>query len=333
MQGAQRLRAFCDQHGIRHEACGKLIIAVRDSELIRLEELKRRGDANGVRDLRLVESAGIPIIEPSAIGLRAIHSPATEIVDYGLVARALAADVRDARGQIETGTPVHDIRRGDGVWQLAAAGRTVTARAVVSCAGLQSDRLARMTGADPLPRIVPFRGEYWQLETEAARRIRTLIYPVPDPAFPFLGVHFTPRIDGEVWVGPNALLAFAREGYRRTAADPSELFSLLRWPGFYRLARRYWRMGLQETTLALNRSAFMTELRRYVPGLRAGDLRRGTAGVRAQAVSADGRLIDDFIFSEEENILHVRNAPSPAATACLAIAETIADRLDATSRG
>lgn len=328
VRGGQQLREFSDQHGIPYRTCGKLIVAVRQSELSRLDELKRRGDANGVQGLRIVEAAGIPALVPSAAGLRAIHSPTTAIVDYAAVARALADEVAGENQTILTGWPVTAIRRTGTFWQVESGAASIRARAVVACAGLQSDRLAAMTGADPLPRIVPFRGEYWQLQPAAAKRIATLIYPVPDPAFPFLGVHFTPRIDGQVWVGPNALLALAREGYRRSQIDGSELFSLMGWPGFYRLARRYWRMGLQEGALALNQRAFIRELRRYVPWLNAGDLRRGPAGVRAQAVSRDGRLIDDFVFSEEEGIVHVRNAPSPAATACLALGDAIADRLD-----
>jgi (S)-2-hydroxyglutarate dehydrogenase len=327
IRGARMLRAFCDQHGIAHPELGKLIVAVRDSELGRLDALYARGQANGLSGLTLLDPDGIHDIEPAATGLRAIHSPATGIVDYTLVARALAQEVTSAGGTILTDRQVTRLHRSNSVWRVEASGATIHGRAVVSCAGLQSDVVAAMTGAPREPRIVPFRGEYLQLEGESRSLVRGLIYPVPDPAFPFLGVHFTRRTDGQVWVGPNALLAFAREGYRRLTIDPREMFGLLGWPGFYRLARRYWRMGLQEMTLALNRRAFIAELRRYLPGLRPEHLRPGPSGVRAQAVSSDGRLLDDFVFAEEEAILHVRNAPSPAATACLAIAEKIADRL------
>jgi L-2-hydroxyglutarate oxidase len=327
IRGARLLRAFCDQHGIAHPELGKLIVAVRDSELGRLDTLYARGQANGLTGLTLLDPDGIREIEPAATGLRAIHSPATGIVDYTLVARALAQEVTSAGGTIVTGREVTRLRRSNSIWRVEASGATVQGRAVVSCAGLQSDVVAAMTGALREPRIVPFRGEYLQLEGESGSLVRGLIYPVPDPAFPFLGVHFTRRTDGQVWVGPNALLAFAREGYRRLTIDPREMFGLLGWPGFYRLALRYWRMGLHEMTLALNRRAFTAELRRYLPGLRPEHLRPGPSGVRAQAVSSDGRLLDDFVLAEEEAILHVRNAPSPAATACLAIAEKIADRL------
>jgi len=328
IRGAAQLREFCDKHGIEHPETGKLIVAVRENELARLENLKRRGDANGLRGLELIEGTGIARIEPAARGLRAVYSPATGIVDYSLVARALAADVTTGAGVILTQHRVTGLRRAPGSWKLTAAGSTITARRVVTCAGLQSDALAAMTGAPREPRIVPFRGEYSRLRPGRASLVRGLIYPVPDPAFPFLGVHFTRRVGGEIWVGPNALLALAKEGYRRSRISVRELASLLRWPGFYRMARRYWRMGLSEFGLALNQRAFIRELQLYVPALQPGDVLPAGAGVGAQAVAADGRLLDDFAFAEEDGILHVRNAPSPAATACLAIAETIVDRLD-----
>ena len=326
--GAALLRVYCDEHGIAHPETGKLIVAVRESELGRLDALKQRGEANGLRGLQMVDGDGIRQFEPAARGLRAIFSPATGIVDYGQVADALAKDVTAGGGTILTSHRVTGLTRSHGRWRITAATSTVDARTVISCAGLQSDTLAAMTGAALDPRIVPFRGEYARLSGERAGMVRGLIYPVPDPAFPFLGVHFTRRVGGEVWVGPNAILALAKEGYRRTRINAAELASLLRWPGFYRMGARYWRMGLSELSLALNKGAFARELQRYVPAVQAKDLSPAGAGVRAQAVSRDGRLLDDFVFSEEEGILHVRNAPSPAATACLAIAEVIADRVD-----
>jgi L-2-hydroxyglutarate oxidase len=332
IRGASLLRAYCDEHDIAHPELGKLIVAVRESELGRLDNLKQRGDANGLLDLQVVEADGIRQVEPAARGLRAIFSPATGIVDYGQVAGALANDVTAAGGIILKSHRVTGLQRSAAGWRITTPASTFAARTVVSCAGLQSDRLAAMTGAALDPRIVPFRGEYSRLSAERAALVRGLIYPVPDPVFPFLGVHFTRRVSGEVWVGPNAILALAKEGYRRRRVDVAELASLLRWPGFYRMGRRYWRMGASELSLALNKRAFVRELQRYVPAVQASDLSPAGAGVRAQAVSSDGRLIDDFVFSEEEGILHVRNAPSPAATACLAIAEAIADRVDAVSR-
>ena len=327
VRGASLLRAFCDERAIAHPECGKLIVAVREGELARLDNLKQRGDANGLSGLQVVDSEDIRQIEPAAIGLRAVYSPHTGIVDYALVARALASDITRGGGSILTQRRVTALRRSDSAWLVSASGDTIRARSVVTCAGLQSDELAGMTGATREPRIVPFRGEYWRLRPERASLVRGLIYPVPDPAFPFLGVHFTRRIDEEVWVGPNAILAFAREGYRRRQVNARDLVAMLGWIGFYRLAWRYRRMGVQEFRLAVDKTAFMTELRRYVPALESGDVRPGPSGVRAQAVGRDGRLLDDFAFSEEEGILHVRNAPSPAATACLAIAEMIADRV------
>jgi len=332
IRGASLLRAYCDGHSIAHPEPGKLIVAVRERELGRLDNLKQRGDANGIIGLQMVDAEGICQVEPAARGLRAIFSPATGIVDYGQVARALAIDVTADGGAILTGRRVTALERSPAGWQIMTPGSTIRGRTVVTCAGLQSDRLAAMTGAALEPRIVPFRGEYSRLSGERAALVRGLIYPVPDPAFPFLGVHFTRRVNGEVWVGPNAILAMAKEGYRRRRVNVGELASLLRWPGFYRMGRRYWRMGASELSLALNKRAFARELQRYVPAVQASDLSPAGAGVRAQAVSRDGRLIDDFVFSEEEGILHVRNAPSPAATACLAMAEAIADRVDAISR-
>jgi len=327
IRGARLLRSFCDERGIAHPEVGKLIVAVRETELGRLDALFARGQANGLPGIELVDPDGIRAIEPEATGLRAIYSPGTGIVDYPEVARALASEVTCHGGTILTGHRVTGLHRSNSSWWVDASGVTIRSRAVVTCAGLESDRLATMTGAPRDPRIVPFRGEYWSLNPHGRSLVKGLIYPVPDLAFPFLGVHFTRRTDGEVWLGPNAILALAREGYRRRDIDPRELLTLLAWPGFYRLARRYWRMGLRELSLALNRRAFIAELRRYVPGLAWGDIGPGPSGVRAQAVSSDGRLLDDFVFTEEEAILHVRNAPSPAATACLAIAESIADRV------
>jgi (S)-2-hydroxyglutarate dehydrogenase len=329
IRGAALLRAFCDEQGIAHPVPGKLIVAVRESELTRLENLKKRGEANELRGLQMLDPEGIRQIEPAARGLRAIFSPSTGIVDYGQVARALANDVTAGGGTILTTHRVTGLVRSGSSWRIATPRSTICAHTVVSCAGLQSDTLAAMTGASLDPRIVPFRGEYSRLTPGREALVRGLIYPVPDPAFPFLGVHFTRRLNDEVWIGPNAILALAKEGYRRLRINAPDLVALLGWPGFYRMAGRYWRMGASELGLALNKRAFLGELQRYVPALQPADVLPAGAGVRAQAVSRDGRLLDDFVFSEEEGILHVRNAPSPAATACLAIAETIADRLDA----
>jgi L-2-hydroxyglutarate oxidase LhgO len=326
VRGGALLREFCDAHDIAHPECGKLIIAVRDDELPRLDDLKRRGEANRLSGLQLVYAAEIRQIEPAATGLRAIYSPRTAIVDYRLVAGALAEEVTASGGRVLTRRPVTAIRRVNSSW-IVESGTSIRADAVVTCGGLQSDRLAAMTGAPRDPRIIPFRGEYWRLRRDRTSLVRGLIYPVPDPAFPFLGVHFTKRVDGEVWIGPNALLATAREGYRRRQVNAADAREMLGWPGFYRMLWRYWWTGVREFNRALRKRALIAELQRYVPSVSGDDVHPGPTGVRAQAVSRDGRLLDDFVFSQEEGILHVRNAPSPAATACLAIAEEIVDRV------
>jgi L-2-hydroxyglutarate oxidase LhgO len=247
VRGAALLRDFCDQDAIPHPERGKLIVAVRDEELGRLAELERRGVANGVEGLRRLEGSQIAQVEPSATGMRALYSPRTAIVDFGLVARAIAAEVTAAAGTILTDWPVTGLRRRAGLWEVESHGKAIRTRRVVTCAGLQSDRLAAMTGGDHSIRIVPFRGEYWRLTEPAASAIKGLIYPVPDPAFPFLGVHFTRRIaDGAVWLGPNAVLAFAREGYRFASVRPRELAGTLRYGGFWAMARKYWRTGAYE---------------------------------------------------------------------------------------
>ncbi len=326
VEGASLLTAFCDEHGIPYRRPGKLIVARWESELPRLEELYRRGTANGVPGLAMVDSQAIKEIEPHARGYRAIHSPFTGIVDYGEVARTLAADVRTSGGMVLTGHEVKGLKRVGGDWKVETAHTTLSARSLITCAGLQSDVLAAMTGAPRDPMIVPFRGDYWRLPPGRESLIKGLIYPVPDPAFPFLGVHFTPRINGDVWMGPNAVLGFAREGYRFSTVRWRELRGTFTWPGVYRMGARYWRMGLGEMYRAVNRRALHAELRSYVPELKVTDIIRGSSGVRAQAVMRNGALVDDFVFSREEAVLHVRNAPSPAATSCLAIARQVADR-------
>jgi (S)-2-hydroxyglutarate dehydrogenase len=326
LEGASLLSAFCDQRGIAYRRCGKLIIATSESEIPRLMELFRRGTANGVRGLTLLDSTEIPTVEPHARGLQAIYSPNTGIIDYREVARAIARDIETAGCTIRTRTTVTGITRGDGRWAIRTSGGDVTARSMITCAGLYSDVLSRMTGASPDPQIVPFRGDYWRLRPALRPLVRGLIYPVPNPAFPFLGVHFTVRIDGDVWLGPNAVLALAREGYRPSTFRPTEFVQMLRWPGLYRMAWRYWRTGLGEMFRAASRLALHRQLQCYLPELRPDDILPGPSGVRAQAIARNGTLVDDFVFSQEEAVLHVRNAPSPAATSCLAIARRIVDR-------
>jgi (S)-2-hydroxyglutarate dehydrogenase len=308
VEGAARMYAFCEERGIAVERCGKVIVALEESELDRLDELERRGQANGVPGLRRLTAPEITELEPHCTGIAGLHSPNTGIVDFAAVARALADDVREAGGEIMLGSPVSAVTRDDGGVRLEGA--NVAARHAVFCAGGQASRLAVAAGAPEDPRIVPFRGQYLSLRPQARELVRGLIYPVPDPDLPFLGVHLTKHISGDVLLGPSAMLVGG-----------------LRWPGTWRVVRRFWRTGVQELRMAASRRAFVAACARYVPELRVGDVEGGPAGVRAQAVGRDGALVDDFIFSEAAGTLHVRNAPSPAATSSLAIADLIADRV------
>ncbi len=326
--GAARLIRYCEEKGIPYRLCGKVVVATSPDEVPRLQELFRRGQANGVAGLRLVGPEELRELEPHVAGLRALWSPNTGIVDFARVAQAYADDVLASGGEIRTGHCVVAIRRGRCSTVVETTKGDVETRALVSCAGLYSDRIARLTGAPPVPQIVPFRGDYYVLRPERAGLVRGNVYPVPDPRFPFLGVHFTPRMDGQVWLGPNAVLAFAREGYRRTAVNFGELAETLRYPGFRKLARQYWRTGLEEMWRDVSRRAFLRSLQRYVPELAEDDLLPGPSGVRAQALSPEGQLVDDFVLDRQPGVLHVRNAPSPAATSSLEIARLIADEVE-----
>jgi (S)-2-hydroxyglutarate dehydrogenase len=331
VQGARELYAYCAEKGIPTDRCGKVIVAADDGELPRLEELMRRGLANGVEGLEWIGPERLRDLEPYCVGVRGIWSPNTGIVDYDRVAAAYADDVQAAGGVLLLGHAVEGIqRRASGVLLRTPAG-DVEARRVVACAGLHADRVARLTGEPPEPRIVPFRGDYWVLRPERRHLARNLIYPVPDPAFPFLGVHFTRRLgDGAVWLGPNAVLAFAREGYRRADVNLRDLAEALRYGGFQRLAARYWRGGAEEMVRDYSKRAFLASLQRYVPALMPADLLPGPSGVRAQALDAAGKLVDDFVVNvQEDQVVHIRNAPSPAATSSLAIGRLVADQADA----
>jgi (S)-2-hydroxyglutarate dehydrogenase len=325
--GARELYEFCDEHGVEYERCGKLIVALDESELERLDELERRALANEVPGIRRVSGSELREIEPEVAGIAGLHSPNTGIVDFGAVARAYAADVSARGASVRTGV---DVFRLTGSVLHTSAGE-IEARRVVACAGAWSDRLAQASGESPDPRIVPFRGGYMRLREHARGLVRGLIYPVPDPSLPFLGVHLTKTIHGEVWLGPSALLAPSRTAYRLSSVNRRDLGATLRWPGTWRMARRWWRTGLTEMHMAADRRAFVRACARYVPAVTAGDVEDGPAGIRAQAVARDGKLLDDFAFASAPGVLHVRNAPSPAATSSLAIAKVIADRLDATS--
>jgi L-2-hydroxyglutarate oxidase len=325
-EGKAEMERFAEDHGIPFVRCGKLIVAVREDEMSRFRALKERGTANGVEGLDEFGPDGIRELEPHVTGIRALLSPGTGIIDFRRVSLAMAEDVRSGGGEIRTGHRVTGVRR-DGPWQVIHTSRdSLAARNVIGCAGLFSDRLAARTGARAEPRIIPFRGSYLTLRPEARGLVRRLIYPVPDPSLPFLGVHFTPRIDGEVWVGPNAVLAFAREGYSPRRWSVRDLLEMFTYPGFWRLARHHYREGLGEMRRAIRRETLIEELRRYVPEIERAHLGPGPAGVRAQAVDRKGGLVDDFSFSESDRVLHVRNAPSPGATASLAIGRHIAER-------
>jgi L-2-hydroxyglutarate oxidase len=324
--GGRALVRYCDEHGIPYELSGKVIVATDDSEVPRLEDLHRRGTENGVEGLEMIGPERLREIEPHATGIRALYSPKTGIVDYVAVARSYAEDVTAAGGEILTGRIVTSIVRSNAKAILITNRGGIDSRFLITCAGLYADRIAAMTGAPGDPRIVPFRGDYYILRPERANLVYSMIYPVPDPSFPFLGVHFTRRTDGSVWLGPNAVLAFAREGYQRLKIDPGDLLDALSYRGFQALASKYWRTGLEEMYRDFSKPAFLKSLQRYMPELTEADLEVGPAGVRAQALSPDGKLVDDFVINGDANVMHVRNAPSPAATSSLAIAEYIADR-------
>jgi len=330
VEGASLMYEFCEGNGIPADRCGKLIVATTDSELPALDELYRRGTANGVPGLEMVGPAGIREREPHCAGIRAIWSPGTGIVDFSRVAEAMAGDVTRLGGEILTGHMVVGLTAAAGSISVRTGRGEFTAARVLTCAGLHSDRVAMMSGAPEEPHIVPFRGDYWQLRPERRHLARNLIYPVPDPKFPFLGVHFTRRItDDAVWLGPNAVLALAREGYRRSSLRLSDLTHTLGYPGFRRMARRYWRTGATEVYRDLSKRAFVAACQRFVPELTHTDVMPGPSGIRAQSVARDGALVDDFVFNIQGNqLMHVRNAPSPAATSCLAIGQLIADEWD-----
>jgi len=329
VQGARELYELCEQKGVAFERCGKVIVALDESELGRLDELERRGIANEVPGLRRIGTEELRELEPHATGVAALHSPDTGIVDFPGVARALADELRVAGVEVATGCGVTGARAAGGRLQLTHSLGETRARFAVFCAGGWSDRLAVKAGAGPDPRIVPFRGAYLKLKPERRELCRSLIYPLPDPDLPFLGVHLTKHISGEVLVGPTALLSPSRDAYSLATVRPRDVVSTLAWPGTWRMARRWWRTGTVEMRYAASRAAFAREAARYVPGLNAADVEPAFAGVRAQALSRDGKLVDDFVFSHTERALHVRNAPSPGATSSLAIARMVADEAEA----
>lgn len=321
--GSKELMAFCDENEIPYELCGKLIIATSQEELPRLDELFRRGTANGVPGLEMVDATRLREIEPEASGLRGLLSPATGIIDYTQVTKAYVTQLQRHGGEIIFNARVNSIeQRGNRTHLMTTAGEVET-RYLINCAGLYADKVATMMGLDVDIRIIPFRGEYYFLKPEARRLVKGLIYPVPNPEFPFLGVHFTRSIHGGVEAGPNAVFALAREGYTKSAISPRETVWSLSYGGFWHMARKYWKTGAHEVYRSFSKKAFTQALQRLVPAIREDDLQTGGAGVRAQAVDRTGKLIDDFRIVEGRNSVHVLNAPSPGATASLAISAGI----------
>jgi L-2-hydroxyglutarate oxidase LhgO len=327
-RGIELLKPYCEQRGVAYDECGKLIVARNEDELGRLDEIERRATANGVPGLKRLDPAQMVEIEPYVRGAAALHSPHTAIVDFPAVTRAYADDVRASGGNLRLGFEVTGIDRSGGELRVRSrAGEELAFDRLVVCGGLYSDRLAQMAGEGGEPWIVPFRGEYYKLIPARTEMVRGLIYPVPDPAYPFLGVHFTRRVDGGVDIGPNAVLAFKREGYRRTDFSAADLLDVFRSQGFRRLARKHWRMGVTEMWGSVSKRAFVARARDFIPALSTGDVEPAPAGVRAQALDPDGSLVDDFRITRAGGLVLVRNAPSPAATSSLAIAEYVVDQL------
>jgi L-2-hydroxyglutarate oxidase LhgO len=329
-RGVELLQKFCAEHDLAYREIGKVVVALNEVEVLRLRDIEQRAHRNGVPGVRWLDGGELRELEPNVAGVAALHSPTTAIVDYRAVARAMADDVAAAGGRIVFGAPVTAIAPvGVGRTVVIAGGAGFVFDRLVICAGLQSDLVARLAGDSPAPAIVPFRGEYYRLKPERAGLVRGLVYPVPDPAYPFLGVHVTPRVDGTVDVGPNAVLATAREGYRRGTVSRRELAAVIGYPGARKLFRQHWRAGLQEMRGSLSKRAYVAAARAYLPALSVGDVVRAGAGVRAQAVDPDGGLVDDFRISFLGPVTAIRNAPSPGATASLAIAEHIVAGVDA----
>lgn len=325
VSGLREMVAFCREHGIAHEQCGKVVVATRESERARLDELCDRGAANGLKGLRKLTAAQVREIEPEATGLGGIHVPEEGIVDYSAVVSKLGEVIKGAGGQIHLQAKCESLVRRGEHWTTSTSKGEFMSRLVVTCAGLHSDRLVQLSGQRPTARIIPFRGEYFTLRKDRQHLVKNLIYPVPDPKFPFLGVHFTRLIHGGVEAGPNAVLAFAREGYRWSDVNVRDFIQAVAFPGLWRFLFKFPSLCGYEIWRSLSKHEFCRSLQRLVPAIRVSDLAAGGAGVRAQAMTADGKLVEDFHFEEQQGILHVVNAPSPAATAALAIGARLAE--------
>ncbi len=328
--GREALYRFCTEHGIAHQRCGKVVVAVDVSELPALEELERRGQANGLDGIQRLSAAELIRHEPHVQGIAGLFVPQTGIVDFVGVAEKLAELFQARGGAVHLQTQITRIRKEQNSYLLTAGQKTFRARNLVNCAGLQADRVARLAGLRPQLRIIPFRGEYYSFKPERTNLVQHLIYPVPNPQMPFLGVHFTRMIDGQVEAGPNAVLAWRREGYRRLDISLPDLLETLTFRGFWKLSARFWKEGIEEHGRSFSKGLFVKNLQRLMPEIHSDDLIPGHSGVRAQAVDQDGRLVDDFCLLAEDRMVHVLNAPSPAATAALSIGEHIADKVIST---
>jgi len=324
VEGRESMYRFCQEYGIPYERCGKVVVATSAQEIPQLRELEKRGRANGLAGLRWLDQAELREYEPHVAGVAGLHVPQTGIVDYVAVVGEYGRQLVASGGTVYTGHQVQRVTQSSGEFILHTSQGEVRSRFLINCAGLQCDRVARLCGLNPGVQIIPFRGEYYELVPQRQHLVKNLIYPVPDPRFPFLGVHFTRMVGGGIEAGPNAVLAFRREGYRFWSFSFRDVFDLLRYSGFWHMCGRYWKMGLEEFRRSLSKNAFVRSLRRLIPELRDADVHPSGAGVRAQAVEGDGKLVDDFRILESERMIHVLNAPSPAATASLSIGKTIA---------
>jgi len=327
IKGYRKLLDFCQDENIKHEVCGKLVVATTVDEIPRLQELYHRGIANGLSGLKLLNNEEITEYEPFCRGVKALFVPQTGIVNFTSIAKCYAQKFCDLGGQINCSEEVKNIQLSGNTIEVITESRTCVGKSVVTCGGLHSDSLALNTIPNLQIRILPFRGEYYKLNPSAERLVKNLIYPVPNPSFPFLGVHFTRMIDGGFECGPNAVLSFAKEGYNKHDFDLQQAWDIISWPGFYKIVAKYWRPGMEEFYRSNRKSAFVKALQRLIPEIKADDLSIGDSGVRAQACDIKGRLLDDFDIRINQNIIHVCNAPSPAATSSLAIAEIISDRV------
>lgn len=327
IRGYKELISFCDNESITYQLCGKVIVAVNESELPGLQNIYERGIANGLDKIRIIDKNELKQIEPYANGIKAIHVPYTGIVDFKMVAHKYAEKILNLGGEIAYNSEVTAVISTNGKTEIRTGTNSFKTRLFVNCCGLYSDKVAQMSEGKINTRIIPFRGEYYKLKPERKYLVKNLIYPVPDPAFPFLGVHFTRMINGDVEAGPNAVLAFKKEGYNKTSFKPSDTLKTLTWPGFYRIVSKYYKTGMGEFYRSFSKHAFVKALQKLLPEITENDLIKGGAGVRAQAIEKNGQLVDDFLIHDSNNVVNVLNAPSPAATSSLSIGDTISEKV------